>query len=44
VTTEQESQALATLEGENEKAIPKKWRLEKSGLAGLCGVRSIKKR
>lgn len=43
VTTEQESQALATLEDENEKSIHKKWRSEKSGLASLCGVRSIKK-
>jgi len=43
VTTEQESQALATLESENEKSTPKKWKETASGLAGLCGVRSIKK-
>jgi len=43
VTTEQESQALATLESENEKSIPKRWKTPKAGLVGLCGVRSIKK-
>jgi site-specific recombinase XerD len=43
VTTEQESQALATLESENDKSTPKKWKSTESGLAGLCGVRSIKK-
>jgi site-specific recombinase XerD len=44
VTTEQESQALATLESENVKSIPKKWKTSKPGLTGLCGVRSIVKK
>jgi site-specific recombinase XerD len=43
VTTEQESQALATLEDENDKVISKKWKA-KDGLAGFCGVRNMKKR
>ncbi|GHV48080.1 tyrosine recombinase XerC [Clostridia bacterium] len=44
VTSEQETQALATLETENEKATPKKWKSDKSGLARFCGVRGIKKK
>ena len=39
VTTEQEAKALVTLEEENEKNTPKKW---KSNLSSLCGVRSMK--
>jgi site-specific recombinase XerD len=40
VTTEQEAKALATLEDENEKQTPKKWK-SNGGLAGFCGVKSM---
>ena len=39
VTTEQKAKALVTLEEENEKNTPKKW---KSYLSSHCGVRSMK--
>jgi site-specific recombinase XerD len=42
VTTEQEAQALATLEDENEKSAPKKWKAAGKSLASLCGVRVLK--
>ncbi len=43
ITIEQEFKALATLEDENDKKIPKKWKNTKGGLAQFCGVKSIKK-
>jgi len=43
ITIEQEFKALATLEDENDKKIPKKWKNTKGGLARFCGVKSIKK-
>ena len=43
ITIEQEFKALATLEDENNKKIPKKWKNTKGGLARFCGVKSIKK-
>jgi len=43
ITIEQEFKALATLEDENDKKIPKKWKNAKGGLARFCGVKSIKK-
>lgn len=42
ITTEQESKALATLESENEKSLPKKWHSNKSSLSAFCGVRKMK--
>lgn len=41
ITTEQEMKALATLEDENEKTTPKKWRDTKGGLSSFCGVRQM---
>ena len=43
ITIEQELKALATLEDENDKKISKKWKNTKGGLAGFCGVKSMKK-
>jgi len=43
ITTEQEAKALATLEDENDKSAPKKWRGTDGGLSSLCGVRPMKK-
>lgn len=43
ITLEQELKALATLEDENEKNVSKKWKNVKGGLAGFCGVKSMKK-
>ena len=43
ITTEQEAIALATLEDENEKAAPKKWRDIGGNLSSFCGVRPMKK-
>jgi len=42
VTTEQEANALATLEEEKDKKILKKWKQGKSSLANFCGVRQMK--
>ena len=42
ITTEQELAALSTLESENDKNMPKKWKTNGSSLAGFCGVRTIK--
>jgi len=41
ITIEQKANALATLEDENQKAVPKKWRLGSSSLASFCGVKSL---
>jgi len=41
ITTEQEAKALATLEDENDRRLPKKWKNDKGGLAGFCGVRPL---
>jgi len=43
ITREQEFKALATLEDENDKKVSKKWKNAKGGLAGFCGVKSMKK-
>ena len=43
VTTEQEAKALATLEDENDKSAPKKWRSANGRLSSFCGVRPIKR-
>ncbi len=43
ITIEQELKALATLEDENDKKVPRKWKNGKGGLAGFCGVKAIKK-
>lgn len=42
VTTEQEAQALATLEDDHDKSAPKKWKSAGKSLANLCGVRPLK--
>jgi site-specific recombinase XerD len=45
ITTEQEVKALATLEDEKDKSIPKKWKstaASKGGLAGFCGAVPMK--
>ena len=38
VTTEQESKALATLEDETERKMPKKWKGKENSLLALCGL------
>ena len=43
ITTEQEAKALATLEDDNDKSEPKKWRSADGSLASICGVRPMKK-
>lgn len=42
ITTEQEEKALATLENERDKGMPKKWKKASQSFAELCGLRSIK--
>lgn len=39
ITTEQESNALATLEDENQKNIPKKWKSQSGNLATFLGLK-----
>ena len=43
ITTEEEAKALATLEDENEKTLPKKWNTSNQSLSALCGVRPLKR-
>jgi len=43
VTTEQNTKALATLEDENDKRTPKKWKVSKNSLADYCGVKPMVK-
>ncbi|MHB1627291.1 MAG: tyrosine-type recombinase/integrase [Bacilli bacterium] len=43
VTIEQKAEALATLEDENNRKTPKKWRSNKASLANFCGVKPIKR-
>jgi len=42
ISTEQEALALATLEDENDRSAPKKWKSSGKSLAALCGVRPLK--
>ena len=42
ISTEQEAKALATLEDENEKSVPKRWKTSGKSLAAMCGVRQLK--
>lgn len=42
ITTEEETKALATLEDENEKAVPKKWKSNNTSLSDFCSVRIMK--
>jgi hypothetical protein len=42
ITTEQETKALATLEDETSKSLPKKWKSPDGGLAGFCGAKQMK--
>ncbi len=42
VTTEQRAKALATLEDENSRKTPKKWKSNKTSLANFCGLKLIK--
>ena len=41
ITTEQEAKALATLEDENQKNMPKKWKLQSDSLATFLGLNEI---
>jgi site-specific recombinase XerD len=41
-TTEQEAEALATLEDENTRKLPKKWKVTTSSLADFCGTKQMK--
>lgn len=41
ITTEQEAKALATLEDENKKDLPKKWKSQANTLAAFLGVKEI---
>ena len=43
ITTEEEAKALATLEDENDKSLPKKWSKANQSLSALCGVRPLKR-
>ncbi len=43
VTIEQKAKALATLEDENSRKVPKKWKDNKSSLANFCSVKPIKR-
>ena len=42
ITTEQEEKALATLEDEKDKKMPKKWKENMNTLASLCGLYDVK--
>ncbi len=44
ITTEQESRALATLEDENKKDVPKKWKSGSDSLAAFLGVKEVVKK
>ena len=39
ITTEDKVKALATLEGENQKTVPKKWKNKNSRLTDFCGLK-----
>lgn len=43
ITMEHEEKALATLEDEKERSVPKKWRNANDGLAEFCGVPAMKR-
>jgi site-specific recombinase XerD len=43
ITTDQEAAALATLEDERDRSTPKKWKTAAGGLAGLCGLETLKR-
>lgn len=42
VTTEQEMAALATLEDENNKNAPKRWKTDNGSLTNFCGLHDVK--
>lgn len=42
VTIKQKAEALATLEDENNRKAPKKWKNKNTSLANFCGVKPIK--
>ncbi len=42
ITTEQEAKALATLEDDNDKSVPKRWKPSGTSLAAICGIRQLK--
>jgi len=42
ITTEQEANALATLEDENDSSTPKHWKASGKSLADICGIRRLK--
>lgn len=39
ITTEDKIKALATLEDENQKAVPKKWKNKNGTLTDFCGLK-----
>ena len=41
--TTQKAKALVTLEDENNRKVPKKWKNDKASLANFCGVKPIKR-
>jgi site-specific recombinase XerD len=43
VTIDQKAKALVTLEDENNRKVPKKWKSNKASLANFCGVKPIKR-
>jgi hypothetical protein len=43
ITTEQEAAALATLEDEQDKTAPKRWKGPNGALAGFCGLDALKR-
>ena len=43
ITTEEEAKALATLEDDDDKSEPKKWRDSNGKPSSFCGVRAMKK-
>jgi site-specific recombinase XerD len=42
ITIEQEADALATLEDEHCRTLPKKWKANDGCLAAFCGVKQMK--
>ena len=44
IATEQEAQALATLEDEADKKVPAKWKTDGKNLTDFCGLKPLKKK
>ena len=41
VTTEQEAKAMATLESENDKKVPAKWKKGGNSISSMCGLKKL---